>query len=83
MKFIEYYKQKKLRPAATAIAWVASHPAVTAPIIGTRNVDQLKESLAALELEMTTEMRAEISALSKEPPLATDRRDEQMGLKIH
>jgi hypothetical protein len=34
---------------------------------------QLEDSLAALDLDMTTEMREEISALSPAPAPATDR----------
>jgi aryl-alcohol dehydrogenase-like predicted oxidoreductase len=50
-----------------------SHPGITAPIIGARNLTQLAGSLAALDLEMTPDLRAEISALSATPPPATDR----------
>ena len=50
---------------------------MTAPIIGSRNLEQLNGSLKALEIEMTPELRAEISALSPEPPPATDRNDER------
>jgi aryl-alcohol dehydrogenase-like predicted oxidoreductase len=57
-----------------------AHPAVTAPIIGARNVEQLEASLAALDVKMTPEWRAEISALSIEPPPATDRSEERMGV---
>jgi aryl-alcohol dehydrogenase-like predicted oxidoreductase len=53
---------------------------VTAPIIGARNVEQLESSLAAVEVEMTPEWRAEISALSIEPPPATDRLEEKSGV---
>ncbi|NND32695.1 MAG: aldo/keto reductase [Saprospiraceae bacterium] len=69
-------KKVEQDPVALAIAWVGSHPAVTAPIIGARNVAQLKSSLASLDLEMTTELRDQISALSPEPPPATDRNEE-------
>jgi len=64
-------------PAALAVAWVGSHPAVTAPIIGARTLAQLEASLAAVEIEMTDELRAEISHLSPEPPPATDRNEER------
>jgi hypothetical protein len=50
-----------------------SHPAVTAPIIGARNLSQLADSLAALDVAMTAGLRAEISALSVTPAPATDR----------
>ena len=59
------------------------YPAVTAPIIGARNMEQLEAALASWEVKMTPALRAEISALSRTPPLATDRRDEQVGLWAH
>jgi aryl-alcohol dehydrogenase-like predicted oxidoreductase len=63
-------------PATLAVAWVMAHPAITAPIIGARNVEQLAPSLAAAEIKMTPEWRAELSALSPAPPPATDRSEE-------
>lgn len=82
-RFVEFCKAKNWNPATVAVAWVGSHPAVTAPIIGGRNAAQMKTALDALDFGLTAELRAEISALSKEPPLATDRRDEQVGMFIH
>jgi aryl-alcohol dehydrogenase-like predicted oxidoreductase len=64
-------------PAALAVAWVGSHPAVTAPIIGARNLEQLETTLGALDIDLNEELRAEISALSPEPPPATDRNEER------
>lgn len=58
---------------ALAVAWAMGHPVVTAPIIGARSVAQLEGSLGALDVEMTPELRAQISALSPTPPPATDR----------
>lgn len=58
---------------ALAVAWVLANPAVTAPIIGARNVDQLEGSLAALDIAMTPELRARVSALTPTPAPATDR----------
>ena len=65
------------QPAALAVAWVMSHPGVTAPIIGARSVAQLEGSLAAIDIPMTPELRAEVSALSVEPAVATDRSEER------
>jgi aryl-alcohol dehydrogenase-like predicted oxidoreductase len=67
-------------PATLAVAWVMSHPAITAPIVGARNLEQLEPSLKAAELKMTPEWRAELSALSPEPPSATDRSEEKKGI---
>ncbi|MBN1246873.1 MAG: aldo/keto reductase [Anaerolineae bacterium] len=77
--FTAFAKENGYSPVSLAVAWVASHPAVTAPIIGARNVDQLNGSLGALEIDMTAELRAAISALSVEPPPATDRSEETGG----
>ena len=65
------------KTAALALAWVAAHPAVTAPICGARNVAQLRDALASQDIPMDAALRAEISALSPEPPPATDRSEER------
>ncbi|MDP2375436.1 aldo/keto reductase [Reyranella sp.] len=75
--YVAFCKQRGLHPVSAAIAWVGSHPGVTAPIIGARNLDQLKDSLAAVKVNMTPELRAEIAELSPTPPPATDRLEEQ------
>jgi len=77
-KFVNYAKARGFNPSALAVAWVMSNPVVTAPIIGARNLKQLEQTLAALEIEMTPEMRKEISALSITPPEATDRSEEKV-----
>tara|TARA_B100000029_G_scaffold509592_1_gene599157 strand:- start:493 stop:1485 length:993 start_codon:yes stop_codon:yes gene_type:complete len=69
-------EEQNCSPISLAISWVASHPAITAPIIGGRNADQLEPSLRSLDINMTEELRNLISGLSPEPPLATDRNEE-------
>ncbi len=64
-------------PATLAVAWVASHPAVTSVLVGGRDVDQVSVTLRAAELELDAATRARISALSPEPPPATDRNEEK------
>jgi aryl-alcohol dehydrogenase-like predicted oxidoreductase len=76
-QFAALARQRGYEPAPLAIAWVASHPAVTAPLIGARNLEQLESSLKAAAIEMTPELRDEISALSTQPPPATDRNEER------
>jgi aryl-alcohol dehydrogenase-like predicted oxidoreductase len=78
-RFAGFARERGYEPASRAVAWVAGHPAVTAPIIGARNVSQLEGSLKAIDIQMTPELRAEISALSPEPPPPTDRSEERMG----
>jgi aryl-alcohol dehydrogenase-like predicted oxidoreductase len=74
--FLQYAESHGYDPASLAVAWVASHPAITAPILGARNLNQLESSLKALEIPMTAEMRAEICAFSPTPAPATDRNEE-------
>jgi aryl-alcohol dehydrogenase-like predicted oxidoreductase len=50
-------------PADMALAFVLSNPAVTAPIIGPRTMEQVNGALRALEIEITKEIRAEIDAI--------------------
>lgn len=76
-KYVALCKSRGLHPVSAAIAWVAAHPAITAPIIGARNLDQLKDSLASVDVAMTPELRREIADLSRTPPPATDRLEEQ------
>jgi aryl-alcohol dehydrogenase-like predicted oxidoreductase len=75
-KFAAFCKARNLHPISAAVAWVGAHPAVTAPIIGARSVEQLQASLDSVKIDMTPELRAEISALSRTPALATDRSEE-------
>jgi aryl-alcohol dehydrogenase-like predicted oxidoreductase len=63
-------------PTTLAVAWVASHPGVTSVLIGGRNPEQVAPSLAANQLVLDEATRARISALSPEPPPATDRNEE-------
>jgi aryl-alcohol dehydrogenase-like predicted oxidoreductase len=76
-RFAAFARAEGYAPAALAVAWVMHHPAVTAPIIGARSVAQLEDSLTAVAIPMTPDLRAAISALSPTPPIATDRSEEQ------
>jgi len=75
-KFAALCRQRGVHPMSLAVAWVGAHPAVTAPIIGARNVEQLRASLDSVKVDMTPGLRAEIAALSRTPPPATDRLEE-------
>ncbi len=75
-RFVAYAAERGVHPATLAVAWVGSHPAVTAPIVGARTAEQLAPSLAAATFTMTPAMRAEIAALTPPVPLAHDRAEE-------
>ena len=76
VKFVKFAKARKLDPVSLAIAWVASHPGITCPIIGARSVQQLKSCLKSIELKIDREFWLEIADLSRQPALATDRSEE-------
>jgi aryl-alcohol dehydrogenase-like predicted oxidoreductase len=80
--FVAYALTKGRSPSALANAWVVSHPAVTSTIIGARNVDQLDDALGCVDIDLTSEQRAEITALSIDPPLATDRENPKIALDM-
>jgi aryl-alcohol dehydrogenase-like predicted oxidoreductase len=75
--FSSYANERGVHPVTLAVAWAAAHPAVTCPIIGARSLEQLRPSLDAAALDMSDRMHAEIAALSRMPPPATDRLEEQ------
>ncbi len=76
-RFYDFARSNGYEPAALAVAWAGSHPAVTAPILGARNLEQLNGSLKSLEIDMTPDLRAKISELSIAPAVATDRTEER------
>ena len=75
--YSEFAASKGVHPMTLAIAWVMRNPAITCPIIGARSVEQLEASLAAASLEMDDALFEEVTALSRTPPPATDRLEEQ------
>jgi aryl-alcohol dehydrogenase-like predicted oxidoreductase len=76
-RFAAFCRERGHHPVSLAVAWVAAHPAVTAPIIGARNVEQLRASLDSVRIAISPELRSQIDALSRTPPPATDRLEEQ------
>src|SRR5574341_483183 len=52
LTYEEFCKEMGEQPADVALAWLLHNPAVTAPIIGPRTMDQLNGSLRALELKL-------------------------------
>lgn len=47
-----------------SLAWLLSQPIITSPIIGPRNLDQLRDNLGALELELEIEQIARLNQIS-------------------
>ena len=58
--------EKGCTPSQLALAWNASQPGVTAPIIGPRTLEQLVDNLGATNVKITDADRARLDALA--PP---------------
>jgi aryl-alcohol dehydrogenase-like predicted oxidoreductase len=55
-----------LKPATLAVAWVTHQPAITAPIIGASRPDQLDETLAAVDADVSPDLVARLNTLTAE-----------------
>ena len=75
-KFLKFARENNFDPVSLAIAWVNGHDSITCPIIGARNEKQLKPALESLAIDMTSDLRSEISGFSLAPAIATDRTEE-------
>jgi aryl-alcohol dehydrogenase-like predicted oxidoreductase len=74
-RFLALASRAGVHPATLAVAWVAAHPVVTAPLLGARNVAQLEPSLKAADFVMDRELYDELNTLAPPAP-ATDRTDD-------
>lgn len=75
-KFIEFSRNNNFNPVSLAIAWVNSNETITSPIIGARNVEQLKPALDSLHIDISNNLRQKISSFTLKPVSATDRKEE-------
>lgn len=74
--FSELAARAGVHPVTLAIAWVRAHPAVTAPLIAGRSVEQIRPALAAADYVLPADLKAELDAISPAPAIATDRNEE-------
>ncbi len=56
-----------VRPADLALAWMLQRPAVTAPIIGPRTMEQLDGAMNTLEVNVTDEINAKLDEIFPGP----------------
>ena len=78
-RFATFAQELGVSPVTLAVAWVAKNPAITAPIIGARNVEQLLPSIAAMDYVLSDDIYAELNTLSITPQPATDRAEVLTG----
>jgi aryl-alcohol dehydrogenase (NADP+) len=58
-----------VKPMQTALAWILSNPAVTAPIIGATKLSHLDDALAALKITLAPEDKTALEALYRPHPV--------------
>jgi aryl-alcohol dehydrogenase (NADP+) len=64
--FLGLAKSHGIEPTTLAVAWVLANPAVTSPIIGASRPEQLKASVAAVELKLEPALKAKLDELTHE-----------------
>ena len=82
-RFAELAHTHGCEPAALAVRWLCGQPAVTAPIIGPRNIAQLDAYLNALALDLTPELRSAIDALVPPGSAVTDFHNNSGWMRMH
>jgi aryl-alcohol dehydrogenase (NADP+) len=53
----ELARRRAVKPAQIALAWILAQPGVTAPIIGASRLEQLEQSVAALDITLDIDER--------------------------
>ena len=54
-------------PVQIALAWLFDHPAVTAPVVGPRTVDQLEANLDATDLDLSSDAFGRLDEAAQSP----------------
>jgi aryl-alcohol dehydrogenase-like predicted oxidoreductase len=62
-RFVAHAKELGMSPAQLALAWIRAEDRVTCPIIGARNIEQITDTLGALDRTLTPEERAAVPAV--------------------
>ncbi len=62
----ELSEEKNCTPTQLSLAWCATQPGITSPIIGPRTMTQLKDNLQAVEVKVTDDDRKRLDEVS--PP---------------
>jgi aryl-alcohol dehydrogenase-like predicted oxidoreductase len=63
-RFLTAARERGVTPAQLALAWVLGETRVSCPIVGARNVEQLRDSLGGLNLGLSADERAAIPAVA-------------------
>ncbi len=75
-KFTMIAKDIGVHPVSLAIAWVCAHPAITAPIIGARDLKQLQPALESINVNVEQQLYEMLCGMTSISASATDRNEE-------
>ncbi|MEO1287844.1 MAG: aldo/keto reductase [Chloroflexota bacterium] len=64
---MEVAEEADKSPAQIALNWVKDQAGVTAPIIGARTLDQLKDNLGSVGWQLSDKQRTKLSDVSEMP----------------
>lgn len=69
-RVVEIAKQRNVKPIQIGMAWILQQAGITSPIIGTKKIEQLKELVDALEIELTEDELNYLDEPYKPKPIA-------------
>lgn len=67
-KYVNLAKKHNLNPAEMALAFVEHQPFVTSTIIGATSMEQLKENINSIEVQLSDDLLEEINKIHEEIP---------------
>ena len=76
-------EKKRCTISQLSLAWVLDRPGVTSPIAGPRTLEQLKDNLGALEVEVTEEDRKQIDEIVPPGRMAAPFYEADFGPHVH
>jgi aryl-alcohol dehydrogenase-like predicted oxidoreductase len=79
---VELARERGCTPSQLALAWCASQPGITAPIIGPRALEQLEDNLGAIGMELSDAERARLDELAPPCSVTLPYWDTAMGLDL-
>jgi aryl-alcohol dehydrogenase (NADP+) len=68
-RVVELARQKEVKPAQIALAWLLHKPGITAPIIGASKMYQLEEAIAAVDIGLSEEEQTFLEELYQPHPI--------------
>lgn len=71
-EYVAFAQEFGTTPARLALAWIIANPNITTPIVGARNLEQLKDTLGGLDLRLKEDDIKKIPCIPKGRWVGTD-----------